>query len=110
MSPREVELALKKQRLQMQSAALRVRFMRQTQAFAPTFAAFDQVRAGYGWLRQRPYIWVGAAVALAVVKPRVAWRWLKRGVLAWQTVRRVRGLAEQWVPAYLAGQAGQGDD
>lgn len=110
MSPREVELALKKQRLQIQSAALRSRFMRQTQAFAPTFAALDRVRAGYGWLRQRPYILVGAVVALTVAKPRVAWRWLKRGVLAWQTVRRVRGLAEQWVPAYLAGHVAPGDD
>ncbi len=104
MTPREVELALKKQRLQIQSAALRARLGQQAQALQAPLAAVDRVRAGYGWLRDRPYIWVGAAVALAVMRPRAAWRWLKRGFFWWQGARRLRGWLERLLPLYLSAQ------
>ncbi|WP_374592554.1 YqjK family protein [Aquabacterium sp.] len=104
MSPREVELALKKQRLQFQSAALRARLGQQAHTLQAPFAAVDRVRAGYGWLRDRPYIWVGAAVALAVMRPRAAWRWLKRGFIWWQGAQRLRGWVERAAPLYLAAQ------
>lgn len=110
MSPREFELALKKQRLQIQSAALRARLGQQAQALQAPLAAVDRVRAGYGWLRERPYILVGAAVALAVMRPRAAWRWVKRGFVWWQAARRLRGLAERVLPLYLAAQQPSDDD
>ncbi len=102
MSPRELELALKKQRLQIQSAALRTHLARQARAFEPAFGAVDVVRTGYVWLRDRPQIWVAAAVAIAVAKPAVVWRWFKRGVVWWQAARQMRGWAEHLAPLYEA--------
>lgn len=102
MSPREHELALKKQRLLMQSAALRTHLARQAQAFEPAFGAVDLVRTGYAWLRGRPHVWVGVAVAVAIAKPSVVWRWLKRGAMWWQTAQQLRGWAEHLAPLYQA--------
>lgn len=108
MSPREVELALKKQRLQIQSAVLRAHLVRQTRAFEPTFAAADMVRAGYTWLRDRPYIVIGAAVALAVARPRGLWRWITRGAMWWQTARQLRRFVGQYEPVFSAWRAARG--
>lgn len=109
MSPRELELALKKQRLQIQSAMLRARLTRQAQAFEPAFGALDTVRSAYAWLRARPYIWVGTAVAVGVARPRFIWRWFKRGVVWWQAARRLRGAAERLAPLYAAWRAARKD-
>lgn len=102
MSPREVELALKKQRLQIQSAMLRTRLARQTRGLAPAFEAVDMVRSGYAWVRQRPYIPLALVVGIGIVRPRFIWRWLRRGWLGWQVVRRVRGVTGRAAPAYAA--------
>jgi hypothetical protein len=102
MSPRELELALKKQRLQLQSAALRAHLAQQTRAFEPAAGAVDMVRLGYSFLRGRPYVWVAAAVVLVVAKPSAVWRWLKRGAVWWQAAQQMRGWAEQLKPVYDA--------
>lgn len=84
MNPRLLELALKKQRLQFKSDALREQWCNHARGLAPTFAAADQVREGFGWLRRHPEVAVGVGVAVAVGKPRFVWRWLRRGAVAWQ--------------------------
>ncbi len=93
MSARLLELALKKQRLQFRSDLLREQWRGYARGLAPAFGAADQVRAGYLWLRQHPEVVVGAGVAVVVARPRAVWRWLKRGVIAWQLWRKGR----QWL-------------
>jgi hypothetical protein len=93
MSARLLELALKKQRLQFRSDLLREEWRAHARGLAPVFGAADQVRAGYLWLRRHPELVVGAGVAVVVARPRVAWRWLRRGLLAWQFWRKGR----QWL-------------
>ncbi len=90
MSPALVELALRKQRLQFKSAALRQDFARQAASLAPIFGAADRVRDGARWLRQHPQAVVAAAVAILVARPRVVFRWLRRGFFAWQGFVRAR--------------------
>ncbi len=90
MSPAIVELALKKQRLQFKSAALRQDFGRQAVALAPIFGAADRVRDGARWLRRHPQAVVAAAVAIVVARPRTVFRWLRRGFFAWQAVGKAR--------------------
>lgn len=93
MNARLLELALKKQRLQFRSDLLRQEWRAHARGLKPAFVAADRVRAGYLWLRRYPEVVVGAGVAVAVARPRAAWRWLKRGFVAWQFWRKGR----QWL-------------
>ncbi|MDD5250572.1 MAG: YqjK family protein [Rhodocyclaceae bacterium] len=90
----DIEFALKKQRLQLRSAALRAQFAEHAAAFVPVFAAGDRLRDGVLWLRRHPEVTVAAGVALAVVRPRVAFRWARRGVVAWQAWSRANAWLE----------------
>lgn len=90
MNQRRLELALRKQRLQLRSAQLRADFAADAAAFEPLFAAGDKVRDAALWLKGHPEVPVGAGVALLVARPRRLLRWARRGLLAWQAARRVR--------------------
>lgn len=96
---RLMELALKKQRLQFDSERLRERCARGAAVIPPLCAAGDRVADGWRWLRARPAIPVAVGVALLVSRPRRVWRWLRRGVAAWQAWQRVRGLLHSALPA-----------
>ena len=90
MSPRLLELALKKQRLQMRSAALRADISTHAAVWRPAFALADQGQAVLLWLRRHPAVPVGVLVALLVARPRALLRWFKRGFFAWQMLARLR--------------------
>lgn len=97
MNPRLVELALRKQRLQLQSAALRLDLAHRAAPFAPIFGVADRVRNGFRWLRRHPEAVAAAAVALLVARPRQLFRWARRGVIAWQAWRKLHGLLDRAV-------------
>jgi hypothetical protein len=87
---RAVELALKKQRLQIESERLRREFAGYAQGIEPAFTAVDQARAGWRWLRANPAIPVGILVLMLVARPSVVFRWGRRAWLGWQAWRRLR--------------------
>lgn len=91
MSPRQVELALKKQRLQIRSAALREDFSSYATGLKPVFALADWGLSALRWLRRHPVLPVTVLVALLVARPSAALRWAQRGFLAWQALRKLRG-------------------
>lgn len=90
MNDRLLELALKKQRLQFESAALRQKFQGDLSRLSPLFSACDSVAAGGRWLREHPQWVAGAGVLLLVTRPSWLWRWARRGFFVWQTWRRLR--------------------
>lgn len=92
MSPKLIELALAKQRLQMQSAAHRDALATAAMGLTPLFAAADAVRDGGRWLARNPQWLAGAIVVFLVARPQRITRWARRGFLAWQAWRRV----SQW--------------
>jgi hypothetical protein len=90
MNPAALELALKKQRLQIAGESLRADFGRHASGLRPTLAVGDlAVDAGY-WLRAHPQVVVATTVALLVAKPSRVWRWGRRAFLGWQTWRRIQ--------------------
>lgn len=93
MNGRLLELALKKQRLQFKSDLLRTQWQGHARGLAPVLGVADHLRAGYAWLRGHPELLVGAAVAVAVAKPRKLWHWLKRGFIGWRLLVKGR----QWL-------------
>ncbi|WIM04954.1 MAG: YqjK-like family protein [Candidatus Nitricoxidivorans perseverans] len=94
MNPRFIDLALRKQRLQLQSAALRNDLARHVAPLAPAFGVADRVREGFRWLRRHPEAVVAGTVALLAARPRRLFRWARRGVIAWQAWRKLRGLLD----------------
>ena len=92
MNPELVELALRKQRLQLRSADERDALVRHAEALTPVFRGVDRVVGGVLWARDKAPILSGIGIFLLVVRPRAALRWARRGWLGWQLVRRVRTL------------------
>lgn len=101
MSPKRVELALRRQQLEWRIAAQRQEVAQAVAGLAPLFAAADALQAGLRQIKAHPE-WVAAALAvLVVVKPRTAWRWARRAFVAWRLGGRLRAFVEDT----LAGHA-----
>jgi hypothetical protein len=90
LSLRALELALKRQSLQLRAAEQRLTFRSDLAALNPAFAVADTARAGWRWLQENPEWLVGGAVVLLVARPRAVLRWTRRGLVAWQLAREAR--------------------
>lgn len=99
MNPTTLELALKKQRLQIASAALRADFGRYAAGLAPAFAGADYAVEAAHWLRRHPQVAIAAAVALVVARPKRIWRWGRRAFVGWQAWRKLNDYLERRLPA-----------
>ena len=90
MNERDLELALRKQRLILKSAALRVRIRRDVMGLRPALTMADRaIEAGH-WVRGHSGLLITVATALLVARPRAAFRWAKRGFLLWRGWRSLR--------------------
>ncbi|MFO1345291.1 MAG: YqjK-like family protein [Rhodocyclaceae bacterium] len=98
MHKKEVELALKRGRLQERIAAQRVALAAQVVPIAGALATADRAvalgRSGVAYIRTHP-LQVGAAFALlAILRPRRVWRWSRRAFIAWGAWRKLRARIE----------------
>lgn len=98
MNPTALELALKKQRLQITSGTLRADFGRYAAGLAPAFTGADYAVEGARWVRRHPQFAIAAAVALAIARPKRAWRWARRAFVGWQAWRKLRDWLERPQP------------
>jgi hypothetical protein len=89
MNSKPLELALRKQRILLESERLRGEFLNHFTAVSPVFYATDRLYHGVVWLRQHPQVPVGLAVALIVAKPKRAITWTRRLVFGWQVWRKL---------------------
>jgi hypothetical protein len=99
MTPVALELALKKQRLQIASEGLRNDFAGHAKGLRPIFSGADVAVEGARWIRRNPQIAIAAGVALLVARPKRAWRWARRAFIGWQAWRRLRQLLIHRAPA-----------
>lgn len=90
MTERELELALRKQRLILRSAALRVLMTREAGHLKPAFARADQVRNALVWVRDHLHVVAAAGATLMVIRPRALFRWSRRGYFVWKAWRSLR--------------------
>jgi len=93
-----LELALKKQRLQIASEALREDFGRHATGLRPLFSSADLAVDGVRWARRNPQFVIAAGVALLVARPKRAWRWVRRAFFGWQAWQKLR----QFLPPRLS--------
>ena len=99
MNSTTLELALRKQRLQITSESLRTDFGRCAAELAPVFAGADCAVEGTRWLRRNPQLLVVAGVALLVIRPKSVWRWARRTFVGWQAWRKLSDYLERRLPA-----------
>lgn len=97
MAAKDIELALKKQRLQLQAASQRIAIGEALQAVAPLFSAADRMRSGWQWVKAHPHWLAGAGVALLVARPRAFFRWARRGFFLWRGLHKVQRSAEAFL-------------
>ncbi len=98
MLKKEVELALKRGRLQERIAAQRATLAAQVVPIAGALATADRAvalgRSGMAYIRTHP-LQVGAAFALlAILRPRRVWRWSRRAFVAWGAWQKLRARIE----------------
>jgi hypothetical protein len=98
MNPKIVELALKKQRLQLEAAAQRVMILQALESAVPAFGIAEKVRSGWRWAKAHPEWMAGIGVALLVARPRAFFRWARRGFFVWRTLRKLRSAVESLLP------------
>lgn len=94
MNPRELDLALRKQRLLLKSEALRSRIGDHAAGLSPVFAAADAASRGWRWLKSHPEWVAGGGALLIALRPRTVIRWARRAFGAFRAWRRLRSWAE----------------
>lgn len=87
-SERDHELALKRQRLVLRSAQLRLALATQSEVLRAPLAVADTARVGVQWLCRNPYAVIAPAALLAALRPARALRWARRLWWGWRTFRR----------------------
>ena len=87
-----LDLALKKQRLLLESERLREKFARNGRGVQPAFQAADLAVAGLQWMKRHPEVVVGVAVAFVVARPKTVWRmgrWIYAGWGTWKPISQL---------------------
>ena len=91
MDSRQIDLALRKQKLQMQAAAQRTDLTRRLAGIDGTLDRLDSVRDNLAWAKDKiPLLSLALLVVLAA-KPKLTLRLAKRAWVGWLLVRQVRG-------------------
>lgn len=96
MDQRLIELHLKRGQLLERIATQRHTLTRQVLPVRVALDAADRAisvaRDGTRFVRQHPAGVTVLVAATVVLKPRVVWRWLRRGFIVWRSWRALRGL------------------
>lgn len=90
MNPELRHLAERRRRLVARSATQRSALARDLEALRAPLALADQGLAVLQYIRRHPALIAGAALLLAVLRPRLTGRWLRRGLMLWQVGRTLR--------------------
>lgn len=91
MNDKLIRLAERRDRLVAQAAAQRISLAQNIEPWRQPLARADQGLAALRYIRSHPAWIVGGAVLLAVLRPGRIGKWLGRGWVTWQMVRKLRG-------------------
>ena len=84
MNPRLLELATRHGALKARIEQQRLQLARHAEPVAKALETGDAVLKGADWLKRNPAIVGGTTALLALLRPRRAWRWAKRGFFLWR--------------------------
>jgi hypothetical protein len=89
MNKKLTQLAERRQKLVAQAAAQRTVLAINMEPWHARLALADRWVAALRYIRRHPALMLGAALALAALRPRRVGKWLQRGLVAWQVSRRL---------------------
>lgn len=92
MNKKQTRLAERRESLIAQAAAQRSALGWNMEPLRAPLAKADRGLAALRYVRQHPVWLVGGVAALAALRRFRTGKWLTRGVLAWQMVRKLRGM------------------
>jgi hypothetical protein len=93
MNKRVIDINLRRGRLLERISMQRARLVAEIQPVCHALHTVDRaaalVRTGSDYLKRHPGQVAIAVGLLAIIKPRILWRWARRGFVAWRTWRSV---------------------
>jgi hypothetical protein len=91
MDPRLIDIALRKQRLQLRAEAQRDDLIHRLSGIDATLDRLDAAREHLAWAKEKaPLLSIGVLTVLAL-KPRLTLRLAKRAWVGWLLLRQARG-------------------
>lgn len=91
MDPRLVEIALRKQRLQLRAEAQRDDMVRRLSGIDAALDRLDAAREHLAWAKERAPLLSIAALTILALKPRLTLRLARRAWVGWLLLRQARG-------------------
>ena len=91
MNPRQVELALRKQKLQLRAEAQRADITQRLAGIDGALDRVDSLRDHLAWAKDKIPVLSVALIVVLAAKPRLTLRLAKRAWVGWLLVRQVRG-------------------
>jgi len=91
MNEKLLRLAERRERLVAQAAAQRMALVQNIEPWRIPLARVDQGLAALRVIKSHPALLIGGGILLAALRPGRVWKWLRRGWVAWQMVRELRG-------------------
>lgn len=92
MNERLLILATRHGALKARIAAQRDALSEQVRPLESVLAVADQGLLGIDWVKRNPAAVGGALAVLAILRPRRAWAWAKRGLVVWRGWRGVKNM------------------
>lgn len=91
MDSRQIDLALRKQKLQLRAEAQRVDMTRRLSGIDGALDRVDTLREHLAWAKDKIPLLSVALLAVVAARPRFALRLAKRAWVGWLLVRQARG-------------------
>ena len=91
MNPHQIDLALRKQKLQMQIATQRADMTRRLAGIDGALDRVDSLRAHLAWGKDKIPLLSVALVVVLLAKPKLTLRLAKRAWVGWMLARQLRG-------------------
>jgi hypothetical protein len=107
MDAKTLELALRKQRVQLASERLRNGFINHLDGVSPVFHTAGRLRDGALWLGKHPQVFIAIGMAFIVARPKRAFGWARRAFIGWQVWRRLRSNSAPEIFKKIRGRLGR---
>lgn len=91
MNPRQIDLALRKQKLQMRADAQRTDLTRRLAGIDGALDRVDSLRDNLAWAKDKVPVLSVALIVVLAAKPKLTLRLAKRAWVGWLLVRQARG-------------------
>ena len=91
MNPRQVELALRKQKLQLRAEAQRADITQRLAGIDGALDRVDSLRDHLAWAKDKIPVLSVALIVVLAAKPKLTLRLAKRAWVGWLLVRQARG-------------------